>query len=93
MINVLGVRVKLLAVVFSRQPGFQVFLQGVGVVEWNFFGRFFDKEPKRIDDRHVGYQIDRDTEFCRLLFKRRPGQEVAVRVLLPVEKVVCRANV
>ena len=51
-----------------------------------------DEEVERIDDRHVGGQIDLDGELHRPLGKYQPGQPVAVRILLPVDEMVRRRD-
>ena len=51
-----------------------------------------DEEVERIDDRHVGQQIDRDAELGGTLGKHEPRQPIAVRVLLPVHEVLGRRD-
>ncbi len=46
-----------------------------------------DEEVEGIDDRHIGDEVDGDGEDVRLLGEHDAGEEVAVRVLLPVDEV------
>ena len=46
----------------------------------------FEKEVERVVDRHFGDEVDLDAELADLLRKRQPGDVVALRILLPVQK-------
>ena len=64
-----------------------------GVVgEGIFFGVRFEEEIERIEDRHLGDQIDFDEEFGGGFGEDQAREIVALRVLLPVEEVVLRAG-
>ena len=51
-------------------------------------GRRLQEEVERVDDRHVGHQVDRDLELPGLFRKHQPRQVVALRVLLPVDEML-----
>ncbi len=70
-----------------HQIGRQLLLQVIGVGEGPVLGAFLDEEVERVDDRHVGDEIDRDGKFRRLLRHHDTRQEIAERILLPVEKM------
>src|SRR5207302_9774295 len=67
-------------------------VQAVGILEWKAKGVSLDKEVKGVDDNHLGREIDFDFQFSRLLRKDIARQPIALRVLLPVHKMVRRAN-
>ena len=67
-------------------------LQAIGILEWKTKGVRLDKEVKGVDDNHLGREIDFDFQFGRLLRKDVARQPIALRVLLPVHKMVRRAN-
>ena len=52
-----------------------------------------DEEIERVDDRHVGDEVDRDVERRGRLGEHEPRDPVSVGVLLPVEEVLCRSDV
>ncbi len=58
-----------------------------GVVEREVLGPVLDEEVERVDDGHVGNQIDRHRQRLRLLGKDQPRDVVPVGVLLPVDEV------
>ena len=51
-----------------------------------------DEKVERIDDLHVGEEIDGDGEFAGLLRKDVARQPIAVRVLLPVHEMLRRRH-
>ena len=55
-------------------------------------GIFLDEKIEWIDDRHAGGEIDLDAEFAGRLRKYEPRQPVAVRVLLPIDKMAFRQD-
>ncbi len=55
-------------------------------------GEGLEEEVERIVDRHFGHQVDLDAELVDLLRKRQAGDVVALRILLPVQKVAGRRN-
>ncbi len=54
--------------------------------------RGLDEEVERIDDLHVGREIDGDGEFGGLFRKDEARQPIAVRVLLPVQEMLRRRD-
>ena len=54
------------------------------------FGRRFQKEVERIEDRQLGDQINVDQQLARPVGEDEPREVVAVRVLLPVDEVFPR---
>jgi len=91
----------LLGAVDRREPGRQSraerlqlserrdLLRQRGIVgEGPRLGRGLQEEVERIDDRHVGHQVDRDLELPGLFRKHQPREVVALRVLLPVDEVL-----
>ena len=69
------------------QVGLQLFVQAIFVAEREVFGVLFDKEIKRVDHRHVGDDFDLYRQAAGFLRKHQTCLKVAVRVLLPVNKV------
>ena len=51
-----------------------------------------DEEIERIDDRHVGQQVDRDAELGGPFRKYEARQPVSVRILLPIHEVLGRRH-
>ena len=51
-----------------------------------------DEEVEGIDRRHLGHQTDGDLQRGRRVREDHPGHEVPVRILLPAEKVISRAD-
>ncbi len=62
------------------------------VGEGEGLGRGLDEEVERVDDRHVGREVDLDPELRGLFRKDQPGQPVAAGVLLPVDEVIGRRD-
>ena len=69
------------------EVGLELVQQQRIVLEWPLLGRLLDEEVERIDDGHVGDQIDADAELARLVGHHHARQEVAERILLPVDEV------
>ena len=57
------------------------------------FGVRLDEEVERIDDRHVGREVDADVEPVGGLGEHQPRDPVAVRILLPVQEILVRRDV
>ena len=55
-------------------------------------GPVLDEEVERVDHLEVGDESDGDGQLAHGLRKHQPGQEVAHRVLLPVDEVVGRLD-
>lgn len=72
---------------FLFQEWRQLDLELAGIGERIFLGVLFDEEVERIDDGHVGHQIDGHLELARLFGKHQARNPVAERVLLPVEEM------
>ncbi len=51
-------------------------------------GRGLQEEVERVDDRHVGHEVDRDLELPGLFREHQPREVIALRVLLPVDEVL-----
>ena len=51
-----------------------------------------DEKVERIDDLHVGREVDRDREFGGLFREDKPRQPIAVRVLLPIHVMLRRRD-
>ena len=58
----------------------------------HFFGTRLDKEVERIDYAHVGEEVDLDAKFVRLFRENVTSNPVALRVLLPVHKMLGRRD-
>ena len=58
------------------------------VAKGNVLGLGLEKKIERVDDRHFGDEIHREREDGRLFRKRQAGEEVTLRILLPVDEVV-----
>ncbi len=56
------------------------------------FGRRFEKEVERIEDRQLGGQVDVDQQLSRLVGEHESREVVAVGVLLPVDEVSLRRD-
>ncbi|MEE2964526.1 MAG: hypothetical protein VX427_10330 [Acidobacteriota bacterium] len=69
------------------EVGPQILRQPLLVTEREFFGRRFEEEVERIDHRQLGDQVDLDRQLSREFGEHRPGQVVAVRILLPVQEM------
>ena len=72
--------------------GGNVLGQRVGIAERRRLGIVLDEEIERIIDRQFGDQIDGDGKLIGLFGKHQPRQPIAMRVLLPVHKVVFRRH-
>ena len=77
---------------FALEKRQQVLGQHWFVFEGEKVGAWLDEEVERIDDCHVGDQIDGNAQLANLLGKNDPGLKVAVRVLLPIDEVVGRLD-
>ena len=56
------------------------------------FGGRLEEEVERIVDGHLGHQVDLDAELVDLFGEREPRDVVALRILLPVQKVAGRRD-
>ncbi len=72
-----------IAVQIDAQVRGDVVIVGKGEI----LGAFFDKEIKRVVDRHIRNQVHLDLELADGFGKHEPGQPVAVRVLLVVHEM------
>ncbi len=63
-----------------------------GVSERECFREGLHEEVERIDDRHVGDEIDGDDEFAGLFRKYEASEPVAVRILQPVHEMLRRRH-
>ena len=79
-----------LALVDRPQVGLEIVQQRLGIGERDRLGVLLDEEVERVDHLQVGDQPDRDRQLAGAGRKDQPGQEVAERVLLPVDEVVGR---
>jgi hypothetical protein len=69
------------------------FLQQVRfVAERELAGARLEKEFERVDDRHLGHQVDLDLQLPHRLGEHQARQPVRLRVLLPVEEVIRRRD-
>ena len=62
------------------------------VGEWKCFRERLDKKIERIDHGHIGDEVDRDSEFARLLRKDEAREPVSIRILLPIHEVLRRRD-
>src|SRR5215475_13987485 len=60
------------------------------VPERVLFGIGFEEKIERVDHRDVSRQRDFDREVPRLFWEDQAGQEIAERILLPVDEMVLR---
>ena len=77
---------------FSLEVGRKLRLQFGFVSEGKLLGVGLDEKVERIDDRKFGGQIDLDLEFRDFLRKHEPRLPIAMRVLLPVHKMLRRRH-
>ena len=80
----------------SLQQGAGCFLLQIGrklgrklsrICKGEYFRVGLDKKIERVDHRHIGDQIHRNTEFSRSVRKHEPRYVITVSVLLPIDKV------
>ena len=71
----------------GQQVGREVRPQRRLVAERHGLGVLLEEEVERVDDRHLGDQVDDDVQLGGALREDQPGQVVAVGVLLPVDEV------
>ena len=64
--------------------------QFFGIGEGKLGCVFFQKKVERVYDCHVGDNVDGNRKQIGWLMKDQTRQEVAVRILLPVDKVIGR---
>ena len=67
-------------------------MQVGGEFERPLVGVGLDEKIERIDDFHIGEQIDGDGKFRGLFRKHETRQPIAVRVLLPVHEMLGRRH-
>ena len=81
------------AVLVDRpQVGLEVFGERLGIFEADLFGPVLDEEVERVDHLHVGDQPDGDGQAAGTVREHQAGQEIAERVLLPVDEVIGRLD-
>ena len=51
-----------------------------------------EEEIERIDDRHLRHKVDGHAQLAGPFQENQPCEEVAVRVLLPIEEVLFRRD-
>jgi hypothetical protein len=80
----------------ARRQGVQIRAQILSqcrvVLEGVLAGSRFKEEIERIDDRQLGHQVDRHFELAGFLGKHQSRQEIAVRVLLPINEMLLRLH-
>ena len=74
------------------EVGCEFFLDDGVVGEWVYLRGGFDEEVERVDDGHVGDEVDFDFELGGLFQEDEAGEVVGIRVLLPVEEVLLRID-
>ena len=74
------------------RKGLQFLGQPRLVDERNLLGRRLQEKVERVDDRHLGDEIDFDRQLCGRFGKYEPRQKIAVRVLLPIDEMLRRAG-
>ena len=60
------------------------------VGEGDVLGARLEEEVERVEDGHLGDEVHLEGEDRRRFRKRDPGEEVALRILLPVDEVLRR---
>ena len=63
------------------------------IVEGEFIGVFFDEKIKWIDGDHFRHHVYFDGESPGLFVKHVTGDEIAERILLPVDEMIGRSHV
>src|SRR5262249_30203445 len=63
------------------------------VAERKRLGRRLEEEVERIQDRHLGHEVDVDRQLAGRVGKDVSRQVIAVRILLPVDEVLARRDV
>ncbi|MFM7864475.1 MAG: hypothetical protein ACKPHU_09710, partial [Planctomycetaceae bacterium] len=66
------------------QKGGEILSESRVVLKGKFGGFFFEEKVERVDDCHVGDEIDADLQFLGWFWKDDSGEVVAEGVLLPV---------
>ena len=72
----------------TLQERLQILLQCLFIGEGEILSTVFHKEVEGVDDGQVRRQVDLDPELAGLLGNDNASQEIAERVLLPVQKVL-----
>ena len=72
--------------------GDEIVLESLIILERDRLSVIFNEEIERVDNRHLGDQIDLDFELTHLLREDNARLPIAVRVLLPIDEVVFRLN-
>ena len=72
--------------------GLQLVFQRRFVHEREFASAFLKEEIKRVEDRHLGDEIDLDFEGRCLFREDQARQIVALRVLLPIDEMLGRRD-
>ena len=76
----------------GAQVGLEVAPERGRVDEREVLGLLLEEEVERIDDRHVGDEVDLEHQLGRVLRKDEARLVVAERILLPVEEVRLRLD-
>ena len=74
------------------QVGGEVLAQPARVREGERLRVLLDEEVERVDDRHVGHQVDGDRQMVGRLGEDEAREVIAEGVLLPVDEVVRRGH-
>ena len=85
-------RVEQRALRFRVEIGGEVLGQAGVIGEGHFFGVRVDEKVKGIDHRQLGQKIHLHREMIHRLWKDNPRLPVAMRILLPVEEMLWRAD-
>ena len=74
------------------QVGSEFLFQPIAVLEGILFCILIEKEIERVDDNHLGNEIDLDRERPGFFGKNQACEIVAERILLPVDEMLFRAD-
>src|SRR6185436_18545719 len=62
------------------------------VSEWIFVCVRLKEKIERVDHRHIDRKTDFNREMPGLAWKHEPGEEISMRVLLPVDEMIHRLH-
>ena len=71
----------------SFAEGSELFLQHRIIGEGECLGVRLQEEVERVDGRHIGDEINLHVKMVHFLRENHAGEEVALRILLPIEEV------
>ena len=72
--------------------GIKLVIEDRIVIEGKYFRLRFEEEIERIEHRHLGNQINLDAKLSRLLGKDEARRVIGLRILLPVDEMLCRLD-